>query len=76
MYMHTYGKNTDPVVVLLHPMGITAEKVYEIVGSKLNGDYYLLIPDMGNHGQKPVSGWCSDCKARICDVQAVCARAA
>ena len=52
MYMHTYGKNTDPVVVLLHPMGITAEKVYEIVGSKLNGDYYLLIPDMGNHGME------------------------
>ena len=39
MYMHTYGKTSDPAVVLLHPMGITAEKLYEIVGRKLKGSY-------------------------------------
>ena len=37
MYMHTYGKPSDPAVVLLHPMGITAEKLYEIIGQKLTG---------------------------------------
>ena len=42
MYMHTYGKTSDPAVVLLHPMGITAEKLYEIVGRKLKGSYCLL----------------------------------
>ena len=52
MYMHTYGKPSDPAVVLLHPMGITAEKLYEIVGRKLKGSYFLLIPDMGNHGME------------------------
>ena len=52
MYMHTYGKPSDPAVVLLHPMGITAEKLYEIVGRKLKGSYCLLIPDMGNHGME------------------------
>jgi len=38
MYMHTYGKQSDPAVVLLHPMGITAEKLYEIVGQKLKAE--------------------------------------
>ncbi len=33
-------------------MGITAEKLYEIVGRKLKGSYCLLIPDMGNHGKE------------------------
>ena len=52
MYMHTYGKPSDPAVVLLHPMGITAEKLYEIVGQKLKGSCCLLIPDKGNHGEE------------------------
>ena len=52
MYMHTYGNQSDPAVVLLHPMGITAEKLYEIVGQKLTGGCRLLIPDMGNHGME------------------------
>ena len=26
MYMHTYGNADDPAVILLHPMGITADK--------------------------------------------------
>ena len=52
MYMHTYGNATDPIVILLHPMGITADKIYEIIGSKFKSPYYLLIPDMGNHGME------------------------
>ena len=52
MYMHTYGEPSYPAAVLLHPMGITAEKLYEIVGQKLKGSYCLLIPDMGNHGKE------------------------
>ena len=53
MYMHTYGTRSSSATILLHPMGITAEKVYEIVGSRLSGSRYLLIPDMGNHGMEP-----------------------
>ena len=52
MYMHTYGKPEDPVILMLHPMGISAGKLYEIIGSRFKGDYYLLIPDMGNHGME------------------------
>ena len=44
MYMHTYGKTSDPGVVLLHPMGITAEKLYEIVGRKLKGSSMMTGP--------------------------------
>lgn len=52
MVMHIYGSKEDPAVLLLHPMGITAEKIYEIIGSKFKGKYFLLIPDMGNHGME------------------------
>ena len=52
MYMHTYGNADDPAVLLLHPMGITADKLYEIIGSRFKGEYYILVPDMGNHGME------------------------
>ena len=38
MYMHTYGNADDPAVLLLHPMGITAYKLYEIIGSRFKGE--------------------------------------
>lgn len=52
MFMHTYGNKTDPAVLMLHPMGITAEKIYELIGSKFKGSYYLLLPDAGGHGEE------------------------
>ena len=48
MYIHKYGNNTDPTVIILHPMGITGSKMYEAVGQKL-GDYCVIAPDMGKH---------------------------
>lgn len=50
MVMHVYGQEEAPVVLMLHPMGITAEKMYERIASSFKGEYYFLIPDMGNHG--------------------------
>lgn len=52
MNMNEYGKKSQPVILMLHPMGITAKKLYEIIGSKFKGEYHLLIPDMGNHGSE------------------------
>ena len=52
MHIHTHGSKGDPVIIILHPMGITGEKIYEIVGSKFGGEYYLITPDMGGHGSE------------------------
>ena len=52
MHIHTHGSKGDPVIIILHPMGITGEKMYEIVGSKFRGEYYFLTPDMGGHGSE------------------------
>ena len=52
MYIHTHGIKGDPVIIILHPMGITGEKMYEVVGSKFGGKYYFLTPDMGGHGSE------------------------
>lgn len=51
MYIHKHGNNTDPTVIILHPMGITGTKMYEVVGQKL-GDYCVIAPDMGDHGSE------------------------
>lgn len=52
MHIHTHGSKGDPVIIILHPMGITGEKMYEIVGSKFRGEYYFITPDMGGHGSE------------------------
>ena len=51
MYIHKHGNNTDPTVIILHPMGITGTKMYEAVGQKL-GDYCVIAPDMGGHASE------------------------
>ena len=52
MIMHTYGREGAPVILMLQPMGISAEMLYKILGSKFKGDYHILIPDMGGHGDE------------------------
>ena len=52
MHIHTHGSKGDPVIIILHPMGITGEKMYEVVGTKFRGEYYFITPDMGSHGSE------------------------
>ena len=52
MYIHTHGKAGLPVIIILHPMGITGEKMYEVIGKKLQGEYFFITPDMGGHGSE------------------------
>ena len=52
MYIHTHGVKGSPVIILLHPMGITGEKMYEVVGQKFKGEYYFITPDFGGHGSE------------------------
>ena len=51
MYIHKHGNNTDPTVIILHPMGISGTKMYEAVGQKLGG-FCVIAPDMGGHASE------------------------
>lgn len=51
MYIHKHGNNTDPTVIILHPMGIAGTKMYETVGQKL-GNFCVIAPDMGGHASE------------------------
>ena len=52
MFIHAFGKKEDPLIIILHPMGISGEKMMEVVGKKFQGSYHILSPDMGNHGSE------------------------
>ncbi len=52
MVLHVYGNEQGAVIIMLHPMGITGHKLYEMIGSRLKDDYCFLVPDLGNHGDE------------------------
>ena len=58
MHIHTHGSKGDPVIIILHPMGITGEKMYEVVGTKFRGEYYFITPDMSSRIEKGKKAWC------------------
>ncbi len=51
MYIHEYGNPEDPVILGLHPMGITGEDLYQALAPHLEGSYFVIAPDQGGHGK-------------------------
>ncbi len=51
MYVKEYGTSGAPVILALHPMGITGENLYQALAPYLQGDYCVVAPDQGGHGQ-------------------------
>ena len=52
MIINTYGDRSDPVVIILHPMGFSGSQFYEQLGPHFRGKYFFVAPDMGNHGKE------------------------
>ena len=50
MFIHEYGNPEDETILLLHPMEITEQDLYEIFSEHLKGHYYIIAPDQGGHG--------------------------
>lgn len=52
MVIHTFGRPGNPVILLLHPMGITGTALYEIFSKYIpdRNSYYIVSPDQGGHG--------------------------
>jgi len=51
LYIHKYGNDIAPTVIVLHPMGITDAKMYEVIGEAL-GDKCVIAPDLGGHASE------------------------
>ena len=54
MYMNVYGNPDDPKVILLAPMMVSGENLYELMHPYFRGDYYFIAPDQGGHGKAGV----------------------
>ena len=48
--VHEYGDPADPLIVLLAPMLLSGEDMYNIVSPHLEGKYFIVAPDQGGHG--------------------------
>ena len=48
MYIHEYGSPDLPTVILLHPMEVTGEDLYNIMSPHLKGQYHIISPDQGD----------------------------
>ena len=53
MHIHTYGSPSAPVMILLHPPGLSGQQFYQLVQPHLKGDYRIISPDLGGHGDDP-----------------------
>lgn len=51
MYLNEYGNPTDPVVVLLAPMMVSGQNLYDLMHPYLTGKYCIIAPDQGGHGK-------------------------
>lgn len=66
MYIHEYGDSSLPTVILLHPMEITGENIYNIMSKYLKGNYHIIAPDQGGHGQSEPY---KDCKTEAAELE-------
>lgn len=51
MYINEYGNPENPKLILLAPMMISGENIYELVSPHLKGEYFIIAPDQGGHGK-------------------------
>ena len=50
MYIHEYGNRDNPTILMLHPMEISGEDLYKIMAPYFKGEYHIISPDQGGHG--------------------------
>ena len=49
MFIHEYGRKADPLVLLLAPMMVTGEELYQLMQPYFKGNYHFIAPDQGGH---------------------------
>ena len=51
MFIHEYGSGDDPLLLLLAPMMVSGEDLYQLMRPHFNGTYHFIAPDQGGHGK-------------------------
>ena len=51
MYIHEYGSEEKPTIILLAPMLISGEELYKLASPHFAGQYHIIAPDQGGHGR-------------------------
>lgn len=51
MYINEYGDKTAPIIILLAPMMVSGQDIYEMMKPHMNGIYHIIAPDQGGHGK-------------------------
>lgn len=51
MFINEYGDKNDPHVLLLAPMMVSGEDLYQLMYPYFKHDYHYIAPDQGGHGK-------------------------
>lgn len=51
MFFHEYGSPDLPKVILLAPMMVSGEDLYQLMKPYFKGEYCIIAPDQGGHGK-------------------------
>ena len=51
MFIHEYGNEDDPIILLLAPMMVSGEDLYKLMPPYFKRDYHFIAPDQGGHGR-------------------------
>ena len=51
MFIHEYGSREDPSIILLAPMMVSGEDLYNLMARHLQRNYHIIAPDQGGHGK-------------------------
>ncbi len=51
MFINEYGNKNDPLIVLLAPMMVSGEQLYQLMQPYFKGNYHFIAPDQGGHGK-------------------------
>lgn len=51
MFINAYGNRNDPLILLLAPMMVSGEQLYQLMHPYFKGSYHFVAPDQGAHGK-------------------------
>jgi hypothetical protein len=51
MFINEYGDKNNPLVLLLAPMMVSGEDLYQLMHPYFKHNYHYIAPDQGGHGK-------------------------
>ena len=51
MYINEYGDKGNPTIILLAPMMVSGEDIYQLMSPHFKSEYHIIAPDQGGHGR-------------------------